>query len=516
MALIFGSRSNDAVFRQASAAGEGDFFIGQRGADIFIDAFGGANLISLQGAGDLVLSSDAMPTLSGVSNGQGFNDVVTISNDSNSVNSGNGDNFVFLGGGNPDVTAQIGAPGADAFADAVDARFGLNATTAPGAYNGLGFDELLQMLREVDLATDASGAPLFSSGNDRVTTGRGNDVILTGNGDDLITTIGGDNQIEAGDGDNVISAGGGDDLLIAGAGDDTILGGEGANSIFAGDGNNLITGGNDFDSVSVGVGADVITLGQGGDEPVNVNGFLAQNLVSDAGGADTITGGSDNDYVISDGVAQVPGLEFLAGDDELILLGGDNTVFDFGGNNLVRTEAGSDALFMFGVGDDTLESGGGSDTILAGGGRDVIASGGGVDEVDLDDFGAPATDIVQLVADDIAGVELISNFDPSSPDQGGDILDLSGLLAETGFDFMPVTAPVMAVDLDLDGQVDGGFDANGDGLLNDPGVIVFLGPVVDGFLQPAAVAAFIDTQGGFDAGDLVDNIAVDPVLGMMA
>jgi Ca2+-binding RTX toxin-like protein len=82
-------------------------------------------------------------------------------------------------------------------------------------------------------------------GNNRISTAGGNDMITVGDGNNYIDAGAGDDDIITGDGNNTINVGGGDDEVVAGAGDDIIrvavsAGGESGDNIQAGGGDDVI------------------------------------------------------------------------------------------------------------------------------------------------------------------------------------------------------------------------------------------------------------------------------------
>ena len=279
-------------------------------------------------------------------------------------------------------------------------------------------------------------------GNNLVVTEEGDDRILLGTGNDRIYDQGGDNVIDDLGGNNAITTGDGNDTITTGDGNDNINAFDGRNVIEAGGGTNRVYGGNGFDQITVGAGDDFVDVRGGffgedldGDgvidigEDRNFNGvleppdqvfldlpniglqFVANNLVIDGGGSDTIRASASNsrqgdDVVLSDveveiqsGVSPTVG-EFQVitltgavpgGDDSISLGAGDNLVIDAGGNNTVSTLQGDDIIFTSFVfaGNDTIDTGAGSDRINPGSGADVIRPGPGDDFIFLENDGDP-------------------------------------------------------------------------------------------------------------------------------
>ncbi|MBU0676209.1 MAG: VCBS domain-containing protein, partial [Proteobacteria bacterium] len=122
----------------------------------------------------------------------------------------------------------------------------------------------------------------------------------------------------------------------------------------------------------------------------------------------TITGSADDEILVGG-----------SSGDTLIAAGGMDALLGHGGDDSLDGGAGSDYLDG-GLGNDTLSGGEGKDTLIGGGGDDTITGGLGVDTIryHLADPGTPGTPAVDTVTD----------FNVSTPENGGDILDLRDLL----------------------------------------------------------------------------------------
>lgn len=82
------------------------------------------------------------------------------------------------------------------------------------------------------------------SGTNRISGGDGDDTIVTGTGDDYIDGGRGGDAIRSFGGDNVLVAGEGDgDVLIGGSGDDTFVGGRGQTDMISGGGSDRVYSG---------------------------------------------------------------------------------------------------------------------------------------------------------------------------------------------------------------------------------------------------------------------------------
>src|SRR5262245_58619634 len=164
---------------------------------------------------------------------------------------------------------------------------------------------------------------------------------------------------------------GGDDTILSGTGAWTITGDSGADSIVLRPGNTgSITGGTENDTVVSGsqVGSLIIFLNAGADRVDLVN---ASGSLTIAGGddstdaADTILTGGGNDLVFGNG-----------GNDILVVSpdGTDNkpVVGGFGDDSITRSSPGGNDQVFANEGNDTVDVAGGNDTVVAGQGNDSI------------------------------------------------------------------------------------------------------------------------------------------------
>ncbi len=188
--------------------------------------------------------------------------------------------------------------------------------------------------------------------------------------------------------DDTLDASGADyDVLLSGAaGDDTLTGGSGNDTLNGGSGSDIMYGGSGDDSIIIDdddtISSATINGGEGIDKLI-INGITQRTInladiniesvtLSDA--ASTIIGSDDlTDYFIEGG----------AGDDVLTTAGGKDTVYGGAGNDTINTNAGNDYVDG-GDGDDIINTGDGDDTIYGGNGNDVINAGGGDDTIYLE------------------------------------------------------------------------------------------------------------------------------------
>ena len=232
-----------------------------------------------------------------------------------SVLAGDGDDYVKGGAGNDRMSGEAGN-------DTLRGGYGDDALRG-----GLG-DDLLE----------------GSAGRDTLRGEQGNDTLRGGSGDDLLWGEGGDDVIYGGSGNDNINGHDGVDLLYGdadkdviydGLGNDFVSGGSGNDTLRAGGGHDYFHGGSGFDTLSFlgfaqGIVADLskhTVVGNGtsevwsiehligtnyadvikGDKRDNVlNGAAGNDEIRSLGGADTLTGGADNDtfkFLVKDVIA---------------------------------------------------------------------------------------------------------------------------------------------------------------------------------------------------------------------
>ncbi len=155
-------------------------------------------------------------------------------------------------------------------------------------------------------STPASGSPVQSVGNDRLTGTAGNNIIYGGAGNDVIMGLGGADQlygedgvdiIIAGDGNDIVSGGNDEDVILGREGNDTLNGDDGSDTLMGGAGDDTLNGGNGHDALDGGIGDDILNGGAGDD-----------TLFGDAG-ADTFVFNSGEDHIA----------DFEQGIDEIML-----------------------------------------------------------------------------------------------------------------------------------------------------------------------------------------------------
>lgn len=319
-------------------------------------------------------------------------------------------------------------------------------------------------------------------GDNLVSTDEGDDRILLGAGNDHIFDRGGDNVIDDLGGNNVITARDGDDTVTTGAGDDHINVFDGQNTVDAGDGNNMVRGGEGLDAITVGTGNDFVEVRTGSldqtdsfDLPfIGVLGFLAHNVVQDAGGSDNIRASGNSrvdqpgfpDQVFNGDDLVLSDIGGVFGNDRIELGGGNNIVVDLGGNDIVRTLEGDDIIFtsFAAPGNDDISSGEGNDTVNPGAGSDTVRGGLGADVVFLENDGdrdaLPYLDGDQSFSP--ATTDIVLGFDG-----GIDVIDVSTLgMRLTNLLILNAAALGISVGDPASGDIMVAWDTQDDGVLN--------------------------------------------------
>ncbi|MFC3052090.1 DUF4347 domain-containing protein [Kordiimonas pumila] len=224
---------------------------------------------------------------------------------------------------------------------------------------------------------------------------------------------------------------------------------EGADTITGGSENDFVSSGGGDDRIITNDGRDTIDGGAGNDDISGGNdddwatGGTGDDTVSGGSGEDTLFGGEGNDLVMA------------GDDDDLVYAGagddGDDLVEGSDGNDSLGGGAGNDNL-QGGDGNDVLWGRAGSDTLEGGAGDDVLYNGAGSDTV----LGGSGNDTIWASAgDDVltggSGADVFifgsnsGNDTVTDFDTSEDILNLSF----TGFSTLDeVTAATTATEVD--------------------------------------------------------------------
>jgi Ca2+-binding RTX toxin-like protein len=231
------------------------------------------------------------------------------------------------------------------------------------------------------------------SGGDRITGGPSGDYLDGGPGGDSIYGLGGNDTIHGDDGNDALNGGDGNDYVWGDNGNDGLSGGNGNDELFGGMGNDRLFGGNGNDGLDDFAGNDYSNGGPGDD-------FLYQQYQPGRSDADTLLGGSGDDYVTYAGrtASITADADGVKGDDgqagEHDSIGTDVETIQGGeaGDRLIGTPR-ADRL-VGGGGNDTLTGGAGDDVLVGDEGNDHLDGGAGTDSL----YGDAGND--ELVATD--------------------------------------------------------------------------------------------------------------------
>ncbi|MCA9085958.1 MAG: hypothetical protein KDA81_17990, partial [Planctomycetaceae bacterium] len=215
------------------------------------------------------------------------------------------------------------------------------------------------------------------SANDTITFGDGNNILLPGSGSDSVTF-----EADNGGGRNFI---GGDQVLV------TLSGGRvvtmqsiqpsdgGADTITVGAGDDFIIAGNGADTITDTGGRNVIIGDRGTIQLVNELPTFAISQISVGSGNDNITTGGNIDAIIAGGGDDV----VKAGDGDNYVLGDNGSITFVTGVpvssvlNLSASDGNDD--ITTGAGRDFVFTGNGDNTVHAGDDNDDVVGGSGID-----------------------------------------------------------------------------------------------------------------------------------------
>ena len=402
---------------------------------------------------------------------------------------------------------------------------------AANATNADDIDEIVSTTTTAAWGVDAglNAVIIDAGGADTIETGDGDDIVIGGRFDDLIRARNGDNLV-IGDSGRILAAtidsltgqahydnqpitlgrvetiedtDGGADTIRTLTGYDIVLGGHGGDQIsgsLIGDpgpasiDSNIILGDNgyiDYDDDQL-RGAANATDADDIDEIVSTTTTAApgvdanlNEIVIDAGGADTIDTGDGDDIVIGGRFGDIingrHGDNVIFGDSGQILADAVNGPQQLAGQPMsmalittIEPADGGDDIISTGDGEDIVLAGMADDTVTTSGGNDIVLGDNGFIDYTIDDGDTGDIDLIRTTQPTIGGVDLIM------AGIGNDMI-LAGTAEDTVY---------AGADNDLvfgdHGEIRGDVDAN-------------LLPLST--LTPAFVYTSIDTQNSHDGGD---------------
>ena len=368
---------------------------GQNGDDTlsYINATVAVNVDMVSGT--VIHTGQANDSLYSIENvvGSTFNDTITgnaldniidglAGNDL--INSGAGNDTIFVGSGTDSVIGGLGNDWVSYTYSSAPVNATLGSSTLFSVENATG-----SLFNDTITGDGFANIIIADAGDDSLLGMVGNDTIDGGDGNDTI---------DGGDDHDSISGGTGSDLMNAGTGNDTVIAGDDADTVFGMTGNDLIDGGEGSDVISAGDGNDTITGGFGSD---SIDGGLGTDWVDYSySSADLLINldvGVDTSAVPDDIPDVTVGLVYEANSAVDTLLGIEN-VLGGSGNDYIRGDKLANILNA-GLGDDTLSGGVGpsADTMIGGAGTDWV--------VYEDATGSVTVDLIAQQAKGAAGID---------------------------------------------------------------------------------------------------------------
>ena len=443
--VIIGGIGNDTLLGGAGA----DQFFGGDGTDTvsYADSGGGVGVVvNLKtgvhtgiAAGD---TFDSIEKFVGSSNGDTFG----ADGNANWIDGGgSGTDAVDLSLSSAAVTVDLNSTGPQSGGDAEGDTY-LNFERVFGS----AFDDHLAASTSGYLLRGGAGDDIFVVGNQGVSVveavGEGTDEVQTSlavlsianyaNVEKLTYTGTGNFTGTGNTLDNIITGGSGNDILNGGSGTDTVNYSNATAAVIV----NLAT---TTAQNTGGAGTDTLTNFEnltGSAFADSLTGNSGNNILSGGAGADTLVGGAGNDGLdggdgtdtadYSSATAAVAvdlsittgqntggaGIDTLTNIENLTGSAFADSLTGNSGDNVLNGGTGADTL-VGGGGNDTLNGGGDNDVLVGGLGQDILSGNGGSDTIV---FGNIADSVVGSSRDQIAGF-----------DQGADLIDLSGIDADT-------------------------------------------------------------------------------------
>ena len=284
--------------------------------------------------------------------------------------------------------------------DTVDVSEGANIVIGDNGfvqYNGADGDPLtLDVVQTIapefgggdDTITSGSGNDVLIGGDDDTLFGDKGDTIITIGGDNIVLGDNGQIRWHSGQLDKIESTEpdqGGDDVITTGVGNDTIVAGFGADEVDAFDGNNIVIGDSGFIDYTESTGAlELITTSTvdpslGGDDTITTG--INDDIVIGGAASDTIDAGIGDNIVQGDnGFIDYVGVDGDASDIDVISTTDPNE----GGADTITSGSGNDFI-LGGTAGDTINAGAGNDLVFGDHGKleaqdhtidDVLVSGG--------------------------------------------------------------------------------------------------------------------------------------------
>jgi Ca2+-binding RTX toxin-like protein len=327
-----------------SSDGGNDMISTGIGKDVVFGGSGGDSIITSDGS-NLVLGDNGKATFNAAGQWLTVESLDTSVGDNDNIVTGTDDDIVFGGAMN----------------DVINVNNGRNIVVGDSAQATFDASGAIRTLQTI--------APTIG-GNDRVNAGTGNDLVFGGVSNDNLNAADGNNVLVGDNASATFDASGairtlsttdsmaaGLDWITTGAGRDAILGGSLNDVLNAGNGVNLVLGDNGR-----------VTFDGAGQ-------WLTVNSIDTAiGGADSITGGLDNDTIFggmdSDFVDASEGRNVVTGDSAQAEFNAAGQILSV---TTIDSVSGGRDRITTGTGDDTIFGGSAADNITASHGRNIVA-----------------------------------------------------------------------------------------------------------------------------------------------
>ncbi len=310
--------------------------------------------------------------------GGGANGILADGTQNGVIYGGTGADTLIAGSEAPGSTGPnpttLAIAGLSFWADSVEIQQGGGSETVTGEpdFSVPAFSDPSQFQVNLSLMQLGGGyaAPIgllgssMDSGADAGTAALPGSSLVGGTGFDILIGNSGSDTLNGGSPTNPV-AGVVDEVLLGGAGADLIRGGAGTEVIYADMSPGAVAGWANLDPTN----ADTIYGGSGNEY---IYGSGGNDLIYGGTGNYTIYVGNGNSYVdTGSGNSMVYG---GTGNDTIVVNGAANDIQTGDGNAYVQAGGGQSTISM-GAGDDTIEANGGSNLIQEGGGHTTIVTG---------------------------------------------------------------------------------------------------------------------------------------------
>nr|WP_277883323.1 Calx-beta domain-containing protein [Nostoc flagelliforme] len=403
---IIGGAGNDVI-----NAGNGINVIdGGDGIDTLVDTnfSTAANGLSINDVQNSIILSDGtsvsnIELFTNLTTGSGYDVINYTQRNSNTINTGDGDDTINAGLGSDNVN---GGTGNDLLI--VDyssntytgSNSGINnsvSSNGTGGFNGYYQANNGSVYDTVNFSNIERFQITGTAANDQIRTGDGNDTIIGGAGNDTIDGLGGNDTITGGAGNDVITGGTGINIIDGGEGIDTLVDGNFSSvtsalsiddtntskTITLADGTS-VTNIELFTNLTTGSGNDVINYTQRNNNTINTGD--GDDTINAGLGNDNVNGGAGNDLLIVDYSSNT----YTGSSSGIGSSAFSNGTGGFNGSYQVNNGSVYDTVNFSNIerfqitgtaANDQIRTGDDNDTIISGTGNDTIDAGGGNDRL---------------------------------------------------------------------------------------------------------------------------------------